>query len=222
MSALFRVDEVYAKGMLSPICFELKAEQRVVLFGESGTGKSVLFRALADLIPHDGQVTLNDKTQTDICPEHWRRQVMYFSAETGWWKETADAHFETLPTNEQLEAVGLSQQQLKQPISQLSSGEKQRLALLRGLSYQPTVLLLDEITANLDKVATLKVEAVVKDYCQTHSAAMLWISHDEAQKNRLADEAHQWPIESLYQNAEQSKTKSQQACSEAPSAEEVS
>lgn len=222
MSALFQVKEVYAKGMLSPICFELKTQQSVVLFGESGTGKSVLFRALADLIPHDGQVTLNDKTQTDICPEHWRRQVMYFSAETGWWKETADAHFETLPTHEQLDAVGLSQQQLKQPISQLSSGEKQRLALLRGLSYQPIVLLLDEITANLDKVATLKVEAVVKDYCQTHSAAMLWISHDEAQKNRLADEAYQWPIESLYQNAECSKTKSEQACSEAPSEEEVS
>jgi len=214
MSTLLNVEQVHSKGMLSAISFELHAAQKVVLFGESGTGKSVLFRALADLIPHQGQVSLSGKAQTDICPEHWRRQVMYFSAETAWWKETADVHFDTLPSSEQLEAVGLTIEQLTQPISGLSSGEKQRLALLRGLSYQPTVLLLDEITANLDKVATLKVEAVVKDYCQTHSAAMLWISHDEAQKNRLADPENQWDIEALYQDTAQSDSKSQQACSE--------
>ena len=199
MSVLLQVEQVQSKGMPKAISFELQAEQKVVLFGESGTGKSVLFRALADLIKHDGQVLLNGQSQTQLCPENWRRQVMYFSAETAWWKETADAHFDTLPTEQQLEQVGLTLEQLKQPISGLSSGEKQRLALLRGLSYQPTILLLDEITANLDKLSTLKVETVVKDYCQTQKAAMIWISHDEAQKQRLADSENQWDIETLYQ-----------------------
>ena len=199
MSVLLKVKRVQSTGMSKPVSFELQAEQKVVLFGESGTGKSVLFRALADLIKHNGEVTLNGTLQSKLFPENWRRKVMYFSAETAWWKDTADAHFETLPSEAQLDAVGLSLEQLKQPISGLSSGEKQRLALLRGLSYQPTILLLDEITANLDKVSTLKVENVVKDYCQTHQAAMIWISHDEAQKMRLAEPENQWNIEMLYQ-----------------------
>ena len=198
MSALFIAENVQSTGMPSAISFELQTEQRVVLIGESGTGKTVLFKSLADLSDHQGQVFLNGKKQSDICPEDWRRQVMYFSAETAWWKDTAAEHFETLPSDEQLDAVGLTSEQLKQTVSALSSGEKQRLALLRGLSYNPTILLLDEITANLDSVATLKVEAVVKAYCQTQQAAMFWITHDEVQQKRLVEPENRWDIQELY------------------------
>ena len=198
MNALLTVKNVQSTGMPNAISFELQATQQVVLFGESGTGKSVLFKALADLINHQGYVALKGRSQSDYCPEKWRQQVMFFSAETAWWKETPEAHFDQLPTQAQLEAIGLNLAQLKQPISGLSSGEKQRFALLRGLSYQPTVLLLDEITANLDKLSTLNVERVVQDYCQTQQAAMIWISHDEAQQARLTDPDNQWDIQVLY------------------------
>lgn len=198
MSALFTAENVQSTGMPSAISFELQAEQRAVLIGKSGTGKTVLFKSLADLIEHQGQVTLNGKKQSELCPEDWRRQVMYFSAETAWWKDTAAEHFKTQPSEEQLDEVGLTSEQLNQPVSALSSGEKQRLALLRGLSYKPTILLLDEITANLDSVATLKVEAVVKAYCQNEQAAMFWITHDEVQQKRLVEPENCWDIQALY------------------------
>ncbi|MEA3405825.1 MAG: ATP-binding cassette domain-containing protein [Pseudomonadota bacterium] len=202
MSTLFKADSVHSKGMKNAISLQLQSQQMVVLFGESGTGKSVLFKALADLVDHQGTIQLNGQSQMSTCPENWRQQVMYFSAETAWWRETAEEHFETLPTEDELQQIGLSLKHLTQPINALSSGEKQRLALLRGLVYKPTILLLDEITANLDKVSTLKVESLVKAYCQTQSAAMIWISHDEAQTKRLAEPENRWNIDDLYRKTE--------------------
>lgn len=201
MSRLLEVENVYASGMQAPVSFALQAEQQVVLFGASGSGKSLLFKALADLIPHQGEVSLNRQPQQSLCPHDWRQQVMYFSAETAWWLDTAQAHFETLPTEQALQAVGLSLSHLTQPVSALSSGEKQRLALLRGLSFQPKVLLLDEISANLDQASSLKVEQAVRTYCEQQQAAMIWISHDETQQQRLAEPQNRWSIESLYQSS---------------------
>lgn len=202
MSALFIAQNVQSTGMPSAISFELQTEQRVVLMGESGTGKTVLFKSLADLIDHQGDVFLNGKKQSDICPEDWRRQVMYFAAETAWWKDTAAEHFEPQPSEAQLDEVGLTSAQLNQPVSALSSGEKQRLALLRGLSYKPTILLLDEITANLDNASTLKVEAVIKAYCHTQQAAMFWITHDEVQQKRLVEPENRWDLQELYRQTQ--------------------
>lgn len=202
MSALFNADSVHSTGMKNAISLQLQSQQMAVLFGESGTGKSVLFKALADLVAHQGTIQLNGQSQMATCPEKWRQQVMYFSAETAWWRETVEEHFETLPTEEDLQQIGLNLKHLTQPINALSSGEKQRLALLRGLAYHPTILLLDEITANLDKASSLKVENLVKSYCKNQPAAVLWISHDEAQIKRLAEPENRWSIDDLYKQTE--------------------
>lgn len=180
---------------------ELAPYQLAVLHGPSGTGKSLLMKALADLIPHEGAVSLQGEEQMVMCPEHWRRQVMYFSAETAWWRETVEAHFEQAPSSELLAQVGLKSDYLQRTINSLSSGEKQRLALLRGLVYHPKVLLLDEITANLDPQTTLQVEQLLRDYLDQHQAAILWVTHDESQQKRLVDEANCWSIEQLYQHS---------------------
>ena len=71
-------------------------------------------------------------------------------------------------------------------MARLSSGERQRLALLRLLSRNPKALLLDEPTANLDDVNQQRVEALVEAYRQAHGAPVLWISHDVAQQRRVA------------------------------------
>ena len=51
---------------------------------------------------------------------------------------------------------------------------------------QPMVLLLDEPTANLDSSNRLAVEEMVADYQQHHRAGVVWVSHDDAQRNRVA------------------------------------
>ncbi|WEJ62472.1 ABC transporter ATP-binding protein [Thiomicrorhabdus lithotrophica] len=183
------VEDVHTPGMVKPITLALQSQQIWMVSGESGTGKSRLLKSLADLIEHTGLVTLFEKEKTQqqdkVCPETWRSKVMYFSAETAWWSDSVKAHFETQPKPELLKSVGLKVDILEQNPDNLSSGEKQRLALLRGLQYEPKVLLLDEITANLDPKSALLVENLVTDYIAKHTAAALWISHDEEQQERL-------------------------------------
>ena len=200
---LLHIRGLLTTGMPKPVDLTIRAGNLWMLSGASGTGKSQLLKGIADLIEHSGQAWLNGQAQTEVCANQWRQQVMYFSAETAWWKELVAEHFETLPTAEQLHALGLNESFLQKNPESLSSGEKQRLALLRGLSYKPKVLLLDEITANLDEATTLQVEAFLQQYIQASSPAavhsesqqphhesaaraILWVSHDSHQRQRLS------------------------------------
>jgi ABC-type iron transport system FetAB ATPase subunit len=198
MSALLQITNLQAKGMSKPVSWQIEAEQLWLLYGPSGSGKSRLLKAVADLIEHQGSVSLQQQDMYSISAPQWRRQVMYFPAETAWWLDTVAEHFEQMPTENDLAKVGLQHSILQQHVDQLSSGEKQRLALLRGLQFQPKVLLLDETSANLDPTSTLKVEALLQDYLQQNQAAAIWISHDQAQRERLACPTYCCSIEELY------------------------
>jgi len=74
---------------------------------------------------------------------------------------------------------------LDKPVTRLSNGESQRLALLRLLENRPRVLLLDEPTASLDETNARRVEDLVRNYCRAHEAALVWVSHDRFQLQRL-------------------------------------
>lgn len=183
---LFAVEAVKAVGMQTPVDIVLEQGDICMLSGLSGSGKSQFLKALADLIEHSGKVALAGDLQLNTSPEKWRSQVMYFAAETAWWLDDVRAHFKTEPTAEQLQHMALKPKIMHSPIDNLSSGEKQRLALLRGLQYQPKVLLLDEITANLDLQTETRVEVVLQDYIQAFGATAIWINHNTAQIQRMA------------------------------------
>lgn len=70
-------------------------------------------------------------------------------------------------------------------VSRLSTGERQRLALARLLAQDPEALLLDEATANLDPANRERVELVLANYRTSRAAAVLWVSHDPEQRERL-------------------------------------
>lgn len=190
---MFRVEELGIPSLLAPVSFALAEQEIMMVSGVSGSGKSLLLRALADLEPHFGQAWLNAKKQGDFPAPMWRRQVMWFPAETAWWEDGVLAHYpQAAMENDQawllsgLSALGLSKSILKQAVTALSSGEKQRLALLRGLAFRPKVLLLDEVTANLDPNTTLAVEALVQRYLAEAGGCAVWVSHDPEQVERLA------------------------------------
>lgn len=190
---MFDVLDIAVSQRLQPVNFHLDPTEILVLTGRSGVGKTVLLRALADLDPHEGEVKLHQQTQTETRPEVWRQWVMWFAAETAWWLEDIAAHFSTkiCPNidqawlNSALEKLHLSPDILKKFPRECSTGEKQRLALLRGLIHQPQVLLLDEITANLDTETTQAVEQLIFDYVTEHQACAIWVTHDTAQQHRL-------------------------------------
>lgn len=177
----------FSTALTSSINMQLNTGEIACLQGPSGSGKTVLLRAMADLDAAQGECLLNGKTYTDFSPANWRQQVMLVPAQSQWWYGTAGEHFAQPPTN--LAALNLSTNLLTQPINQLSSGEKQRLAILRALAKQPAVLLLDEPTAQLDSANEHAVEQLIQTYARNH--AVLWVSHNTAQIARIAQHLYQ-------------------------------
>ena len=170
---------------IGPFNFSIDQNECLGLSGPSGSGKSLMLRALADLDPHDGRVSFGGVEATRIRPEEWRRRVGLLPAESHWWGDTVKDHFR-LPDNSLLQQVGFDESVLNWSVSRLSSGEKQRLAIVRLLANKPDVLLLDEPTANLDKTNIRKVEELFDRYKREHRASIFWVSHDPDQIHRVA------------------------------------
>lgn len=168
-----------------PYSLAIAGGECVSLQGESGSGKSLLLRAIADLDRHQGRVLLDGQACEHFNAPHWRRQVALLPAESQWWFDQVGPHFngQHCPY---LQRLGFDEDTLAWPVSRLSSGQKQRLALARALLNQPRVLLLDEPTSSLDEKTTRSVEDMVAAYRCEHQAAVLWVSHDPQQAQRVA------------------------------------
>jgi ABC-type iron transport system FetAB ATPase subunit len=176
---------------LAPISLTLNAPH-CVLSGASGSGKTLLLRAIADLDPSQGDVLLNGASRQHYSGSAWRRKVAYIAADSQWWNDRVGDHFERVE-HDILTQLGFSAAVLDWQVSRLSSGERQRLGLARALANQPEVLLLDEPTANLDADNCNRVEQIILHYSQTNNACALWVSHDAEQRRRLAQD--RWVIE---------------------------
>lgn len=161
-----------------PVSFALGEAEVLTVRGESGVGKSQMLRALADLSPHEGEIRLSGTEQQAMPATEWRRQVVLVPAESGWWAETVAAHFAARPPSSWWERLRLPAALWDAPVERLSSGERQRLAVLRTLVLEPRVLLLDEPTANLDQGNARAMADLLLDYVAEHAAAAVWVSHN--------------------------------------------
>ncbi len=171
-------------SLLQPVDLELAAGECITLSGPSGSGKTLLLRAIADLDPNDGEALLDGQPRSGMSAPAWRRQVGYLPAESRWWAETVAPHAEHWD-RDTLSELGFGEEVLGWSINRLSSGERQRLALARLLANQPSALLLDEPTANLDPGHTERVEQLIDRYRAGQQTAILWVSHDPQQRQRL-------------------------------------
>lgn len=171
---------------VGPIELSIGAGECVCISGASGSGKSLLLRALADLDPHQGEIYLDDVACSGISAPQWRSAVALVMAESQWWSECVRDHFDNAGQEGRLEQLGLPGKAMDWEMARCSTGEKQRLSLLRTLAQSPSALLLDEPTGNLDEGSTRRVEALLDEYRQQRQAALLWVSHDERQIERVA------------------------------------
>lgn len=162
----------------------------VGLIGASGAGKTRLLRAIADLDPHQGAVALDGVASQDIPGTEWRRRVGLLPADPRWWFDTARAHLSAASNGDlagELTALGLDAELIDRPVARLSAGQRQRLALLRLLLRNPACLLLDEPTAHLDPESAARVERRVALFRKETGAPVLWVGHDAAQLERVAE-----------------------------------
>jgi len=186
MVAVLRVDYLSVGG-LRPISFEVAAHECLAIEGPSGCGKTRLLRAIADLDAADGYVYLEGAERREVPAPEWRRRVRYASAEPAWWGAKAREHFPaTAKLDRLLSAVGLESVLLDRPISELSTGERQRLGLVRAIADEPRVLLLDEPTSALDAQAAALAEELIKFQILLGRIVIL-VSHDSQQLTRLAN-----------------------------------
>ena len=176
-----------------PYDFELAAGACAVISGPSGSGKSLFLRMIADLDPNQGQVWCDAIGRETVSGPQWRRMVPYVAADSGWWREDVAGHFaegQRQAARELADRLGLTDGQFDGAVARLSTGERQRLAIIRALVLEPPVLLLDEPTSALDADSAGRVEAVLKQRLDG-GAAVLMVSHDPGQAARLAAAAYE-------------------------------
>ncbi|OED50829.1 antibiotic ABC transporter ATP-binding protein [Endozoicomonas sp. (ex Bugula neritina AB1)] len=171
------VGYVGEKPLLAEISLSLSTKERVVIAGNNGSGKSTLIKGL---LSSSEVITEGDWLTPD------RKMIGYL-----------DQHYTTLPPDDTVldsierlvphwphaqlrkhlnDFLFRSNEEVNLAVSQLSGGEKVRLSLAQIAAKTPRVLILDEITNNLD----LETKGHVLEVLQRYPGAMMVISHDES------------------------------------------
>jgi putative ABC transport system ATP-binding protein len=181
--------------------FDLFSGERVAVVGASGTGKSLLLRALAGLdTVQQGQITLDNKSISSYFMPHYRSQIIYLHQRPALWEGTVEENLQqvySLATHSHLVydrqrilnylcLLDKDTDFLYRPVSAISGGEGQIVAFLRALQLNPRILLLDEPTASLDARTVSCLENLVATWLSDDpKRAYLWTSHDPNQLQRL-------------------------------------
>jgi ABC-type iron transport system FetAB ATPase subunit len=175
--------EGLARPGFGPFGFEVAPGECLAVTGPSGAGKSVLLRMIADLDPHAGEAWLDGQARSSMRAAEWRGRVAYGAAEAGWWKDKVGEHFDVAPVA-MAARLGLGAEIFAREVRLCSTGERQRLALLRLFARRAPVVLLDEPTGPLDPESVARVEEMLAEFLADGTAVVL-VTHDLAQAARL-------------------------------------
>ncbi len=197
---LSRQDSVSGRVFFQPCSQQIWGGDSIVLNGVSGSGKSVFLRTLALLeTPSSGEIYYQQRLVNSKNVSHYRSEVAYLRQHPELIKGSVEENirlpwsfranqqkaFDRAQLENYLSALNLPSSFLQQESANLSGGERQLCSLLRTLMLNPRLLLLDEPTSALDTVAVGRVEALLSSWLNSERA-MVWVSHDEAQKQRMA------------------------------------
>lgn len=195
LSRRYRMGDTFVDA-LRGVDLTISREEFVALVGPSGSGKSTVLNLIGGLDrPTSGEVWIND-TELSASDERTltrhRRQHVGFVFQTFNLlpRLTAEENvampvlFSGVGERERreraqalLERVGLGARLAHRP-TQLSGGEQQRVAIARALVGEPTIVLADEPTGNLDTVIGAEIMALLKELNRDRGLTVLVVTHD--------------------------------------------
>lgn len=190
--------------LLRDVSLALRAGERVVVAGPTGSGKTLLLRSLALLDRLDaGQVRWRGAAVCHHRVPTFRSRVICLQQRPALVEGTVldnlrypftlavhrERQFDGVRVTEWLQALGRDAEFLQKSNRDLSGGEAQITALLRAMQLQPEILLLDEPTAALDADTVQAMEQCVTRWFQElpQERTIVWVSHSQGQATRMAD-----------------------------------
>ncbi len=172
------------------------------LFGPSGSGKTSIVNMVAGLVkPDAGHIIINDhylfdsKQKINLAPE--RRRIGYIFQDGRLFphlsvKTNLTYGMRQVPVSQRyvefddvVELLGINHLLERRP-AKLSGGEKQRVAIGRGLLTSPAMLLMDEPLASLDHDRKQEVLPFIRRMCREFSLPILYVSHSRDEILKLA------------------------------------
>ncbi len=185
-----------ARRVVGPVDLTLRAGELACLLGPNGAGKSTLLRTLAGMqAPVEGAVRLRGDDVHTLAPRDLARQLSVVLTErvtaglltvyelvalgrhpyTDWTGRLRDDDHAVV--ERALRSVG-ADTLAHRLVAELSDGERQKCMVARALAQEPSVMILDEITAFLDLPRRVEVMRTLARLAHEHSCAILLSTHD--------------------------------------------
>lgn len=190
---------------VNDVSFQLDEQEIMAIVGESGSGKSTLGRLICQFTqPDSGQIRFDGRDITHLPSRHqkelYRKLQMVFQNPVRSFHPRftlgksirAGLHNYHIQLSESdkdqlLQEVHLTPAHLDRYPHQVSGGECQRAAVLRALCMRPKLLICDEATSALDVSIRGEIASLIKESCQHHHIACLFITHDLHLAHHLCD-----------------------------------
>lgn len=174
-------------AVVSDLDFSMQPGEKLAIMGETGSGKSSMLKMIAGLIqPDDGQIFFNNQRVEGplerLIPGHPAIAYLsqYFELRPNFYIHEVLEYANEIAADEAEKIYSLCEitHLLNRKTTQLSGGEKQRVALARLLTTHPSLLLLDEPFSHLDLPHKQTIKAVIENAAQELGFSSILVTHE--------------------------------------------
>lgn len=173
--------------VLSNINIEIKNNEIFGIIGKNGIGKSTLLKIIfGSITPDSGEILFNG-CEKKFLSHQKKFSLINNNDRSFFWRLTVEEnlkYFSSLYKEDNNEVSDRIREHLmiddlmKKNFYSLSSGQKKKIMLYRGLLKNPEVIFFDEFTQSLDLPSKTEVERIILDLKQKYKKTIIWITHD--------------------------------------------